>query len=352
MTTRPIEPLTRHSFSGWSRIRGPNSLTKVEREREFPPLVPVQVSAPVTTDGNVVASSSCLTLEDLPATAPLAECIASPIIEERVQPKQRPKNKKLRTRHGKKAKKEAVHPAPIDPSIEGNVVVFPEVPVSKSDCAFLYTCTQYELNNSPQMDFSNPINENGEHMFVPPVLNHNNPHSGNEVNPQFKCAIFYQHLNSYIDQMGDPYLDDVTDCPDDISSGSEDEEECPSAVRQRPAYPWRQRGYTPPLEISARGWEDNLNNEMFFDMGPNGRHRYEYPYSSTATTNSNQWLAAIDSVVSCSIENINHVFCYDFPFLSLLLYISILIPFYSIRTVLPFISHVTSPRGFPRFPYL
>ena len=40
--------------------------------------------------------------------------------------------------------------------------------------------------------------------------------------------------------------------------------------------------------------------------------------------------------------------CYDFPFLSPLPYISILIPFYSIRTVLPF----TSPRGFPRFPYL
>ena len=41
-------------------------------------------------------------------------------------------------------------------------------------------------------------------------------------------------------------------------------------------------------------------------MGPNGRHRYEYPYSSTTTTNSNQLLAAIDSVVS-SIENKNHV---------------------------------------------
>ena len=44
--------------------------------------------------------------------------------------------------------------------------------------------------------------------------------------------------------------------------------------------------------------------------------------------------------------------CYDFPFLSLLPYISILIPFYFIRTVLPFHSHVTSPQGFPRFPYL
>ena len=305
MTTGPIEPLTGHSFSGWSGIHGPNSLTKVEQEREFPPLVPVQVSTPVTIVGNAVASSSRLTLEDLPATAPLVERIASPIIEERVQPEQCPQNKKNRTRHGKKAKKEAVHPAPIDPSIERNVVVFPEVPVSESDCAFLYM--QYELNNSPQMDFSNPIDENSEHMFVPPVLNHNNPHSGNEVNPQFKRATFYQHLNLYIDQMEDPYLDDVTDCPDDISSGSEDEEERPSAVRQRPQYPWRQRGYTPPLDISARGWEDNLDNEMFFDMGPNRRHRYEYLYSSTATTNSNQLLAAIDSVVSSSIENINHV---------------------------------------------
>ena len=48
----------------------------------------------------------------------------------------------------------------------------------------------------------------------------------------------------------------------------------------------------------------------------------------------------------------SHSTCYDFPFLSLLLYISILIPFYSIRTILPFHSHATSPWGFPRFPYL
>ena len=182
MTTHLIEPLTGHSFSGWSGICGPNSLTKVEREHEFPPLVPVQVPQPVTPIvDNVVVSSSCLTLEDLPAIAPLRERISSPIIEEHVQTEQRPKNRKTRTRRSKKAKNEAVHPAPIDPSIEGNIVVFPEVPVSRSDCTLLYT--QYELKYSPQMDFSNPINENGEHMFVPPVLNHNNPHSGNEVNP-------------------------------------------------------------------------------------------------------------------------------------------------------------------------
>src|ERR1700761_2680806 len=179
MTTCPIEPLTGHSFSGWSGIHGPNSLTKVERECEFPPLVPVQVPQPVTPPlacttvvDNVVASSSRLTLEDLPATAPLVERISSPIVEEHVQPEQRPKNKKPRTRRGKKAKKEAVHPAPIDPSIEGNIVVFPEVPVSEANRVFLYT--QYKLRHLPQMDFSNPIDKNGEHMFVPPVLNHNN----------------------------------------------------------------------------------------------------------------------------------------------------------------------------------
>ena len=105
-----------------------------------------------------------------------------------------------------------------------------------------------------------------------------------------------------MEQVVDPYLDNITDVPDDVSTGSEDEEDCPSAVRW--PSPWRQRGYTPPLDISARGWEDNLDNELFYDMGPNGKHRYEYPYLSTTTTNSNQLLAAIDSVVS-SIEN-NH----------------------------------------------
>ena len=135
---------------------------------------------PVTVD-NVVASLSRLTLEDLPATAPLAERISSPIVEEHVQTEQRPKNKKPRTRRGKKAKKEAVHPAPINPSIEGNIVVFPEVPVSNEEqlCAY----QRYELTYKPQMDFSNPINKNGEHMFVQPVLNHNNPYNRNEVNP-------------------------------------------------------------------------------------------------------------------------------------------------------------------------
>ena len=65
-------------------------------------------------------------------------------------------------------------------------------------------------------------------------------------------------------------------------------------------------GVYTPSDISARGWEDNLDNKLFYDMGPNGQHRYEYPYSSTATTNSNQLLAAIDSVVS-SVENNIHI---------------------------------------------
>ena len=229
-------------------------------------IVPVQVPMPVTTVNNVVASSSRLTLEDLPATAPLVERITSPVIEEHVQLEQRPKNRKTRTRRAKKAKKEAVHPAPIDPSIKGNVRVFPEVSVSEQAHAQLYA--HYELTHQPQMDFSNPTNENGQHMFVQPVLNHNNSHNGNEVNPRFRHAIFNKHLTSYMEQVVDPYLDDVTDVPDDVSTGSEDEEDCPLAVR-RPS-PWRQRGYTPPLDISARGWEDNLDNELFYEMGPNG----------------------------------------------------------------------------------
>ena len=55
--------------------------------------------------------------------------------------------------------------------------------------------------------------------------------NGNEVNPQFKHAIFNKHLISYMEQVADPYLDNVTDEPDDISSGSDDEEDCPMAIR-------------------------------------------------------------------------------------------------------------------------
>ena len=41
-----------------------------------------------------------------------------------------------------------------------------------------------------------------------------------------------------------------------------------------------------------------------------------------------------------------------FPFLFILLYFSILIPSHSIQTAFPFHSHITSPWGSPRFPYL
>ena len=63
-----------------------------------------------------------------------------------------------------------------------------------------------------------------------------------------------------------------------------------------------------PSEIYHYGWEDNLDNKLFHDMGPNscGYTRYEYPYSSTTNIDSHQLLAAIDSVVS-NIENNTHV---------------------------------------------
>ena len=106
-----------------------------------------------------------------------------------------------------------MHPAPIDP-LAGNIQVFPEVPVSEHTCAQLYV--DYELIHKPQVNFSNPIDENGEHLFVQPVLNHYNPHNGNEVNPHHICAPFYRVLMGYIDQMEadmaiDPYINDITD---------------------------------------------------------------------------------------------------------------------------------------------
>ena len=185
-----IKPKNGLSFSGFNGTRSPHSLTKVEQECEFPPLVPVQVSKPVTPIvvnpvyaaivENVVASLSHMTLEDIPATVPLVECISTPTIEECAQYEQHIKNRRARTRKAKKAKKAAVHPAPVDP-LAGNVQVFPEVPASEQARAQLYV--HYELTHKPQMNFVNPTDENGEHMFVQSVLNHNNPHNGNEVNP-------------------------------------------------------------------------------------------------------------------------------------------------------------------------
>ena len=181
------------------------------------------VANPVCTAivDNVVASSSCMTLEDIPATVPLVEHISTPTIEERTQYEQHIKNRRTRTRKAKKVKKAAVHPALVDPLV-GNVWVFPEVPVSEQAHAQLYV--HYEPTHKPQMNFSNPTDENSEHMFVSPVLNHNNPHNRNEVNPQYSCAIFYKALMGYMNQMEvNPYINDVMDCPDDMSSGSEDE---------------------------------------------------------------------------------------------------------------------------------
>ena len=90
ITYHQIKPKNGLSFSGFNGTCGPHPLTKVEQEREFPPLVPVQVSKPVTPIvvnlvcaaivDNVVASSSQMTLEDIPATVPLVECISTPTV--------------------------------------------------------------------------------------------------------------------------------------------------------------------------------------------------------------------------------------------------------------------------------
>ena len=109
----------------------------------------------------------------------------------------------------------------------------------------------------------------------------------------------------YMNQMEvDPYINDITDCPDDISSGSEDKVSPPVRC-------WRtmiEMSMESPSEIYHYRWEDNLDNELFHDMGPNscGYTRYEYPYLSTTNIDSHQLLAALDSVVS-SIENNIHV---------------------------------------------
>jgi hypothetical protein len=107
---------------------------------------------------NAIAFGSSVTLEDLPH--PLQERLTTlpTQIEQVVLPV-----KKVRKRI-RKSKPESVHPLPMDPTITGNVCVFPEA------------------------NFSNSIAENGEPLFKPPVHNHNGPIGNKGKSPRLKST--------------------------------------------------------------------------------------------------------------------------------------------------------------------
>ena len=121
---------------------------------------------------NAVASSSCGTLD--PPLAPLLECIAMPTLAEQAEFDARQKAKR-KTRQSKKAKKDLVHMAPLDPSLKGkNVIVFADTGI-------------------PDKEVSNPIDaESGESLFIPDLQGYN--HDNVRINPKHPRARVYQLL--------------------------------------------------------------------------------------------------------------------------------------------------------------
>ena len=76
---------------------------------------------------NVVASSSCVTLD--PPPAPLLEHIATPTPAEWAEHDARQKARRKTCRGAKKSNKDSVHMAPLDPSLKWkNIMIFDEIP--------------------------------------------------------------------------------------------------------------------------------------------------------------------------------------------------------------------------------
>ena len=119
-------PKNAQAFSGFMGQEGPHTMRKppVARKGAAPSKPPVSLEARMACAAivdNVVASSSCQTLD--PSPAPLLEHIATPIPAERAAFDARQKAKK-QTCRGKKAKKDLVHPTPLDPSQKGKMLSY------------------------------------------------------------------------------------------------------------------------------------------------------------------------------------------------------------------------------------
>ena len=207
------------TFTGFTGKPGPNTYARTVAKKSTPPPPVVekertQSPAPLLERVQPVASGSNITLEDIPAGPSLEERLSSPPVERRETPLCTTEKKK-RVRKPKKGKKEQE--------------TFPE---AVSDRQWLYEA--HERLIKPQPNFENPVAENGAPLFIEPILNHNNPHCDNKVNPEHPRAPFYLRLIDFLIKEGqqgtyDPYLDDVTDYHE---SSSEDEREA-KAKRKR-----------------------------------------------------------------------------------------------------------------------
>ena len=178
--TKTEAPKSAQAFSGFTGQEGPHTMRKppVAWKGTAPLKPPVSLEARMacaTIIDNAVASSSRVTL-DLPP-APLLECIATPTPAERAEFDACQKAKRKTHQGNKKAKKDLVHSAPLDPSLKGkNVMIFGDNEIPKEDIV------------------SNPIDaESRETLFIPnPQGNYN--HKDVKVNPKHPRACFYQLL--------------------------------------------------------------------------------------------------------------------------------------------------------------
>ena len=169
--TKTKAPKNVQGFSSFMGQEGPHTMRKppVGWKGAAPLKPPVSLEARMacaTIIDNAVASSSCVTL-DLPL-APLLERIVMPTLAERPQFDACQKAKR-KPRRSKKAKKDLVHMAPLDPSLKGkNVIVFADAEV---------------LNK----EVSNPIDaESGENLFIPDLQGYN--HDNVRINPKHPRA--------------------------------------------------------------------------------------------------------------------------------------------------------------------
>ena len=161
--TKTEAPKNAQAFSGFMSQEGPHTIRKppVAWKGAAPLKLPVSLEARMacsTIIKNAVASLSRQTLD--PPPAPLLECIATPTPANYAEHAAHEKAKRKRTCQGKKAKKDLVHMAPLDPFLKGkNIMVFGDAEIPRDEIV------------------SNPIAESGETLFIPDpqdCYNHDN----------------------------------------------------------------------------------------------------------------------------------------------------------------------------------
>ena len=207
--TKTEVPKNVQAFSGFMGQEGPHTMRKspVAWKGTAPSKPPVSLEARMacaTIVDNAVMSLSCVTLD--PPLTPLLEHIVMPTLADRAA-FDACKKAKRKTCQGRKAKKDSVHLAPLDPSQKGkNVIIFAN-------------------------GVSNPVDaESRETLFIPNPQGYN--HDNIRINPKHPRAPFHNLLmvhykqdpsgKSFKKAIGlDPYFDAPSDGEQDLSDDEE-----------------------------------------------------------------------------------------------------------------------------------